>query len=163
MSFNDDNISRLTDRARTKLIERALAVDKIPRSTQRLLQREGGPIVGSTPEVEVVSREAAVKLASSQDLRSEIVRQAIQMGVLDAQRGLARHGDGGGEEGGDDAGDGGGKDAPTAMGAIFEQWFEEMQGQGLNKAEIEEHLVSRIRAVRRGILGQAEERRLRRK
>ena len=49
------------------------------------------------------------------------------------------------------------------MAGIFEQWFQEMQGQGLNKAEIEEHLVSRIRAVRRGILGSDEERRLRRK
>jgi len=163
MSF-DDSITRLTDRARTKMIERAISADKIPRSTERLLKREGGPLVGSAPDVEVVSREAAVKLASSQDLRSEIVRQAVQMGVLDAQRGLARHDDGGGDDGGgDDGGDGQGKDAPTAMGAIFEQWFEEMQGQGLNKAEIEEHLVSRIRAIRRGILGASEERRLRRK
>ena len=161
MSF-DDNITRLTDRARTRMIERALSSSKLPRSTERLLKREGGPLSASAPEVEVVSREAAVRLAGSEDFRNEVVRQAVAMGVLDGNRGLAREAEeiaedsGGAEEGSQDA-------APTAAGKIFEQWFTEMQSQGLNKSEIEEHLISRIRAVRRGLLGQAEERRVRRK
>ncbi|MCO4772889.1 MAG: hypothetical protein KDA24_22850 [Deltaproteobacteria bacterium] len=159
MSFDD--ISRLTDRARTKMIERALSADQLPRSTERLLKREAGPMGGSTPKVELISRDAAVRLAGSEDFRSEIVRQAVAMSVLDGENGLGRseevaEDDGGAEEGSK-------KDAPTAMAGIFEQWFTEMQGQGLNKAEIEEALISRIRAVRRGILGAAEERRLRRK
>ena len=45
----------------------------------------------------------------------------------------------------------------------FKTYLSPKKLQGLNKAEIEEHLISRIRAVRRGLLGQAEERRVRRK
>jgi|GEM_PF-4316641 len=161
MSFDD--ISRLTDRSRTKMIERALKTGTLPRATERALRREGGPTPGSTPEVELISREASVRLAGSEDMRSELVRRIVQMEVLESSKALARSEvevDGGDGGGGDE---GGGGSSPTAMAGIFEQWFAEMQGQGLNKAEIEEHLTSRIRSVRRGILGADEERRLRRK
>ncbi len=162
MSFDD--ISRLTDRARTKLIERALAADALPRSTSRLMKREAGPEPLSTPQVQIVSREAAVRLSGSEDLRSDLIRRIVQMEVLDAARAVSWSSDGGGEDAGDDDGGGSGdSSAPTSADGIFEQWFQEMQGQGLNKAEIEEHLISRIRAVRRGIQGADEERRLRRK
>jgi hypothetical protein len=160
MSFDD--LSRLTDRARTKMIERALSAGRLPRATERVMKRESGPDALNIPQVELVSREASVRLSGSQDLSSELVRRIVQMEVLDSAKALARSEVevGGGDDGG---GDESSQSAPTAMPAIFEQWFAEMQGQGLNKAEIEEHLVSRIRAVRRGILGQSEERRLRRK
>lgn len=163
MSFDD--LSRLTDRARTKMIERALSAGRLPRATERVMKRENGPDPLSVPQVNLISRETSVRLSGSQDLSSELVRRIVQMEVLESAKALARSEVevGGGDGDGGDGGDTSSPSAPTAMPAIFEQWFTEMKGQGLNKAEIEEHLVSRIRAARRGIMGQGEERRLRRK
>ena len=88
MSFDD--LSRLTDRARNKMIERALSAGQLPRATERLMKREAGPEPLGTPQVELISREASVRLSGSEDLRSELVRRIVQMEVLDAARGAAR-------------------------------------------------------------------------
>lgn len=160
--MSSDDLSRLTDRSRTRMIERALTTGQLPRSLERAMRREDGHSTRSTADLEFLAREPDVRLSSSADLRSELVRRLVQLEMLDANRGLVRSAD---DDGDDDSSEerGSGGDAPTAADKIFTLWFEEMQSQGLNKAEIEEHLVARIRAIRRGVLGQAEERRLRRK
>lgn len=159
--MSSDDLSRLTDRSRTRMIERALTTGQLPRSLERAMRREDGHSTRSTADLEFLAREPDVRLSSSADLRSELVRRLVQLEMLDADRGLVRSADDGDDDSSEERGSGG--DAPTAADKIFTLWFEEMQSQGLNKAEIEEHLVARIRAIRRGVLGQAEERRLRRK
>jgi len=157
MSFDD--IERMIDRANPKALQRALKSGRLPRSVERTLRREAGHSLQPPAEMELLAREAAASPSSSDDMRSALVRRMVQMQTLDAEKGLARSDDGGGDGGG--GGDAGGE---TGLeGAALDVWWSEMKALGLNKSEIEEHLMARLRAIRREHYGSHETRRLRRK
>ncbi len=153
MSFDD--IERMVDRANPKALQRALKSGRLPRSVERTLRREAGHSLQPPAEMELLAREAAASPSSSDDMRSALVRRMVQMQTLDADKGLARS---------DDSGGGGDAGGETGLeGAALDVWWSEMKALGLNKSEIEEHLMARLRAVRREHYGSHETRRLRRK
>ena len=155
----DRTIQRIIDRANPKGLQRALKNGRLPRSVERTLQREAGYSTSPPAEMELLAREASPAPSSSDDMRSELVRRMIQMETLDAAKGLSRSADddGGGEGGGDGGGEGG------MEGSALDEWWKQMKALGLNKSEIEEHLIARLRAIRREHYGSHEVRRLRRK
>lgn len=157
--MSSDDIQRIIDRASPKILQRALNNGRLPRSTERTLAREAGVTTNPPSELEYVAREAAARPSSSDDMRSALVKRLVQMETLDAEKGLARSADDGGEGGG--GGDGGGE--TSAEGSALDEWWNQMKAQGLNKSEIEEHLIARLRAIRREHYGSHEVRRLRRK
>ena len=157
--MSNDDIERMVDRPNPKALQRALKSGRLPRSVERTLRREAGHALPPPVEMELLAREAGAAPSSSDDMRSALVRRLVQMENLNAAKGLARSADGG-----DDGGGGGDDGGETGLeGGALDEWWNQMKALGLNKSEIEEHLIARLRAIRREHYGSHETRRLRRK
>ena len=153
-----DDINRIIDRANPKALQRALKNGRLPRSVERSLQREAGMATNAPADMQLLAREAGAAPSSSDDMRSALVKRMVQMENLNADKGLARAAEGGGDEGGGDA-----SGETGAEGSALDEWWNQMKAMGLNKAEIEEHLIARLRSIRRERYSAQETRRLRRK
>lgn len=155
--MSNDDIERIIDRANPKALQRALKSGRLPRSVERTLRREAGHSISPPAEMELLAREAAASPSSSDDMRSALVRRLVRMETLNAEKGLARAA----EDDGGGGGDGGGE--TSLEGGALDEWWSQMKALGMNKSEIEEHLISRLRAIRREHHGSHETRRLRRR
>ena len=139
-------VRRMVDRGETRIARRS---DRTAaRAVLRLEERNGDHVLTRAPDnVEILARSSedlpAHRVA---DMRSKLVRQVVQMAVLDAQKGLGRKSEVVQRSEAPDGGDKG-KGAST----VFQQWYAEMAAQGMTEREIEEHLAARVRAVRRGV------------
>ncbi len=146
---NDDRkrgIDRLSERGSTRVLQRSehALSDAISRLDAR---SDGASLTQAPTSVEVIARSSnSTSPGSGQDMRSEIARQINELVTLSAERGLLREQ----LEAARAA-----KAAPSEEGGEknpLQEWWEELEGQGLKAPEIEEMLVDRLRALRRGML-----------
>ncbi len=151
---------------RNRAVERALA-----RSASRPLQRaqhdsgptaerlgeraDGARLTRSPDDVQCVSREASGSGAtSSPDLRNEIARQLAELVNLSAERGIARAPNEIMRTEEFTAS----KDDDDGAGVVFDEWVEELRASGMPEPEIEDHIATRLRGLRRAMLAETASR-----
>jgi hypothetical protein len=150
----DSVVKRLKERTENHRIQRAR--HKSSRAVERIAMRQDGASVTRAPEsINYAARSSQPpSTGHTSDMRSRIVRQVVEMSMLDGELGLQRQqeapihrAEAAAEDKGDD-------------GNAFDRWYAEMQAQGMGEAEIEEHMTQRIRAMRRALGTTNAERRL---
>ena len=155
MPYDDRRVDRMIRRTSSKPLQRA--VHPLPETVQRITDRGEGPQLTRAPErVEVVARDAdELTFASTADMRSEIARQVAELVTLSGERGLLRESEEQQSSGGGDA-----RRPENGESGPSQEWYDALAAKGLKDPEIEELMIERLRALRRGLLAQAQSRKV---
>ncbi|MBJ93270.1 MAG: hypothetical protein CMP23_02210 [Rickettsiales bacterium] len=125
-----------------------IGLDQLPRSIQRVAEREQG-VQSQAAQAEGAISPRAASTPSHQggpDLRGDLVRKVVEMAKIHRHRELV-------ELTRDEATNSNTKGTSEAQaGASLDDWYAQMKASGLSEVEIEEHMAQRLRAVRNSML-----------